>query len=194
MTKDLKMIIITLIISCLTLIAVSVGIFLNFKSNRSTLTTIANFELAITAKVEDVKTEVLSKIQDFHNSTHSKVDTTKTEIQTTVKENFNFVHEELITKAKESDVNNYNAIQSAKKAVLESLEPKMNELNTETQSSLVTLKSETNQYLQKLSTDINSKIDLALLSQEKQQTELINEVKNKFSKIIEEIKSPLTLD
>ncbi len=66
---------------------------------------------------------------------------------------------------------------------MESLEPKMNELKTET-----TL------YLQKLTTDINSKVDTALQAQEKQQTELINEVKNKFSKIIEEIKSPLTLD
>ena len=100
----------------------------------------------------------------------------------------------VIIKAKESDVNNYNAIEAAKKAVLESLEPKMNELKTETQSSLETLKSETNQHLQKLSTDISSKVDTALQAQEKQQTELINEVKNKFSKIIEEIKSPLTLD
>ena len=177
------MIIATLIISCLTLIAVSVGLFLNFKSNRNTLTTIVNFEEAMTTKVENVKKEILSKIQDFHNSTHSKVDTTKTEIQTTVKDNSKFVHEELITKAKESDVNNYNAIEAAKKSVLESLESKMNELKTET-----TL------YLQKLTTDINSKVDTALQAQEKQQTELINEVKNKFSKIIEEIKSPLTLD
>lgn len=188
------MILTTLIFSCLTLIAVSVGLFLNFKSNRKTLTTIANFEEAITTKVENVKSEILLKIQDFHNSTHSKVDTIKTEIQTTVLDNSKFVHEELIIKTKESDVNNYNAIEAAKKAVLESLEPKMNELKTETQSSLETLKSETNQHLQKLSTDINSKVDTALQAQEKQQTELINEVKNKFSKIIEEIKSPLTLD
>ena len=188
------MIIATLIISCLTLIAVSVGLFLNLKSNRTTLTTIANFEEAITTKVENIKSEILSKIQDFNSSTHTMVDTTKTEIQTTVKDNSKFVHEQLITNAKESDVNNYNAIESAKKAILESLEPKMNELKTETLSSLASLKSETNQYIQKLSTDINAKIDTALQAQEKQQTELINEVKNKFSKIIEEIKSPLTLD
>lgn len=188
------MIIVTLIISCLTMIAVGTGLFLNLKSNRKTLTTIADMEEAITKKVENVKSEILSKILELNNSTHSKVDTTKTEIQTTVEDNSKFVHQGLITKAKESDVNNYNAIESAKEAVLESLEPKMNELKTETQTSLISLKSETNQYLQKLSTDINSKVDTALQAQEKQQTELINEVKNKFSKIIEEIKSPLTLD
>ena len=86
------MIIATLIISCLTLIAVSVGLFLNLKSNRNTLTTIANFEEAITTKVENVKTEILSKLQDFNSSTHSKVDTAKTEIQATVKDNSKFVH------------------------------------------------------------------------------------------------------
>lgn len=184
----------TLIISCLTLIAVSVGLFLNLKSNRNTLTTIANFEEMITKKVENVKSEILSKIQELNNSTYSMVDTTKTEIQTMVMDNSKFVHEELITKAKESDVNNSNAIESAKKAVLETLEQKINELKTETQTSLTSLKTETNQYLQKLLTDINSKIDTALQAQEQQQTELINEVKNKFSKIIEEIKNPLTLD
>lgn len=188
------MIIATLIISCLTLIVVSVGLFLNYKSNQKTLTTIANFDESITAKIEDVKSEILFKIQDFHTSTHSMVDTTKSEIQTTVKDNSKFIHEELITKAKESDVNTYNAIEAAKKAVLESLESKMNDLKIETQSSFETLKNETHQYSQKLSTDINSKVDTALQAQEKQQTELINEVKNKFSKIIEEIKSPLTLD
>lgn len=194
MTKHLKMIIAILIISCITLIALNVGLFLKLKSNRNIFTTITNFEEAITTKVENLKTEILSKIEDLHNRTHSKVETTKTEIQTTVKDNSKFVHEELITKAEESDINNYNAIEAAKKTVLESLEPKMNELKTETKSSLETLKSETNQHLQKLSTDINSKVDTALQAQEKQQAELINEVKNKFSKIIEEIKSPLTLD
>ena len=177
------MILTTLIISCLTLIAISVGLFLNLKSNRNTLTTIANFEEAILGKVENVKSEILSKIIELNNNTHLKVDTTKTEIQTTVNDSSKFVYEQLITKTKESDVNNYNAIESAKKAVLESLEPRINELKTET-----------NLYLQKHSTDINSKVDTALQAQEKQQTELLNEVKNKFSKIIEEIKSPLTLD
>lgn len=177
------MILTTLIISCLTLIAISVGLFLNLKSNRNTLTTIANFEEVILGKVENVKSEILSKIIELNNNTHLKVDTTKTEIQTTVKDSSKFVYEQLITKTKESDVNNYNAIESAKKAVLESLEPRINELKTEI-----------NLYLQKHSTDINSKVDTALQAQEKQQTELLNEVKNKFSKIIEEIKSPLTLD
>jgi hypothetical protein len=173
------MILTTLIISCLTLIVVSVGLFLNLKSNRNIMTTIANFEESITAKVESVKSEISSKIQDFNDSTHSKFDTTKTEIQTTVKDNSKFVHEKLITTAKESDLNNYNAIESAKKVVIESLEHKMNE---------------TNLHLQKNSSDINSKVDMALQAQEKQQSELINEVQTKFSKIIEEIKSPLTLD
>lgn len=194
MTKDLKMIIATLIISCLTLIVVSVGLFLSIKSNRSVLTTISNFDEAINTKLENIKSEILSKIQDFNISTHSKVDITKTEIQTTVKDNTKFVYEELITKANESDINNHSAIESAKKAVLQSLEPKMNELKTDTQSSIASLKDETIHYLQKLSSDINSKVDTALQTQEKYQTELINEVKTKFSKIIDEIKSPLTLD
>ena len=194
MTKDLKMIVATLIISCLTLIAVGVGLFLSLKSKHKTLATIADLEETITQNVENVKKEILSKIEELNNSTNSKVDATKTEIQTTVANNSKYVYEELITKAKESDVNNYNAVESAKRAVLESLEPKINELKTETQSSLAALKSETNQYLQKISTDINSKVDTALQAQEKQQAELIDEVKTKFSKIIEEIKSPLTLD
>ena len=79
--KDKKMIIATLIISCLTLIAVSVGLFLNFKSNRNTLLAIANFEEAINKNVGDAKNEILTKLQDANNSTNSKLDTSKTEIQ-----------------------------------------------------------------------------------------------------------------
>lgn len=188
------MIVATLIISCLTLIAVSVGLFLNFKLNRNTLTTIANFEEGVMFKVDHLKNEIYSKLQDFNNRTHSQVDATKIEIQTTVEHNSKFIHEEMIAKAKDSEVNNHNSIESAKKAVLDSLEPKMNQIKTETQSSLTSLKNETNQYLQKFITDVNLKVDTALQVQVKQQAELTNEVKNKFSKIIEEIKSPLTLD
>lgn len=188
------MIVATLIISCLILIIVGIAFFLNLKSNRNTLTTIAAFEEAITMKVEEAKTEIFLKIQDSSNSTHTIVDTAKTEIQTTVKDNLKFVHEELITKVKESDVNNYNAIESVKKTVLESLEHKMNELKIETQSSLGSLKIETSEYFQRISDGINAKVDIALHTQERQQSELINEVKTKFSNIIEEIKSPLTID
>ena len=66
---------------------------------------------------------------------------------------------------------------------MESLEPKVNDL-----------KAQTTQHLQKLSAEINSKIDAALQAQEQRHTDLINEVKEKFGKIIDEIKSPLTLD
>lgn len=177
------MILIILILSGLILIAVCIGLFLNFKSNRNTLLAIANFEEAINKNVEKLKNEVLSKLQDANSSTSSKLDSSKAEIQSTVKDNSKIVHEEIITKAKESDVNNYNAITSAKSAVLESLEPKV-----------IDLKAETTQHLQKLSTELNSKIDAALQAQEQRQTDLINEVKEKFGKIIEEIKSPLTLD
>jgi hypothetical protein len=177
------MIIATLIISCLTLIAVSVGLFLNYKSNRTILLTITNFEEAVNKNIEDAKNATLLKLQEINNSTNSKLDTSKSEIQNTVKDNSKFVHEEIVAKVKESDINNYNAITSAKTAVLESLEPKVADLKTET-----------TQFLQKLSTEVNSKIDTALQSQEQRHADLINEVKEKFGKIIEEIKSPLTLD
>jgi hypothetical protein len=177
------MIIATLIISCLTLIAVSVGLFLNYKSNRNTLLTIADFEEAVNKNIEDAKNATLLKLQEINTSTNTKLDTSKTEIQTTVKDNSKFVHEEIAAKVKESDINNYNAITSAKTAVLESLEPKVADLKTET-----------TQFLQKLSAEVNSKIDTALQAQEQRHTDLINEVKEKFGKIIEEIKSPLTLD
>ncbi len=177
------MIIAILIISCITLIAVCIGLFLNLKANRNTLTIITNFGETTIAKIENLRSEVFSKIEDFNSSTHSNIDITRTAIQTTVKDNSKFMQEELLSKAKESDVNNFNAIESGKKAILESLEPKISEL-----------KIEINQYFQKLSTDINSKVDTALQTQEKQQTGLISEVQNKFNKIIEEIKSPLNLD
>jgi len=177
------MIIATLIISCLTLIAVSVGLFLNYKSNRTILLTITNFEEAVNKNIEDAKNATLLKLQEINNSTNSKLDTSKSEIQNTVKDNSKFVQEEIVAKVKESDINNYNAITSAKTAVLESLEPKVADLKTET-----------TQFLQKLSTEVNSKIDIALQSQEQRHADLVNEVKEKFGKIIEEIKSPLTLD
>ena len=177
------MIIATLIISCLTLIAVGVTLFLNYRSNRNILLTIASFEEVITKNVEDAKIEIFSKLQDANSSTNSKIETSKTEIQNTVKDNSKFVHEEIVSKVKESNINNYNAITFAKTAVLESLEPKVTDL-----------KAETTQHLQKLSTEFNSKIDAALQAQEQRHTDLINEVKEKFGKIIEEIKSPLTLD
>jgi hypothetical protein len=84
---------------------------------------------------------------------------------------------------KESDANNYSAINSSKTAILESLEPKISDL-----------KKETSQSFEKLSVEINAKIDTALQAQEQRQIDLINEVKAKFAKIIEEIKTPLTLD
>jgi hypothetical protein len=174
------MIIATLIISCLTLIVVSVGLFLNYKSTGKTLLTIANFEKAVNKNIEDAKNASLLKAQEINNTTNSKLDTSKSEIQNTVQVNSKFVHEEIVAKVKESDINNYNAITSAKTAVLESLEPKVADLKTETI-----------QFLQKLSSEVNSKIDTA---QEQRHSDLINEVKEKFEKIIEEIKSPLTLD
>lgn len=177
------MIIATLIISCLTLISVSVGLFLNYKSNRKTLLTIANFEEAVNKNIENAKNETISKLQEINNNINSKLDVSKTEIQNTVNENSKFVREEIVNKVKESDIDNYKAITSAKTAVLESLEPKVADLKTET-----------TQYLQKLSTEVNSKIDAALQAQEQRQTDLINEVKEKFGKIIDEIKSPLNLD
>lgn len=188
------MIIATFIISCLTLIAVSIGIVLTLKSKRSTLATIAQCEQLITARVENVEAEIQFKLQEFTNNVLSRVDTTKAEIQTTVTNNAKFVHEELIAKIKESNINNYNAIESVRKAILESLEPKINELKRENQSSLESLKGETNQYLLKLSVDLNSKVDTALQVHEKQQNELIDEVNTKFGKIIDEIKRPLTID
>lgn len=169
----------TLIISCLMLIAVSVGLFLNHKSTSNILLTIANLEDAIFKKVEEAKNETLLNMKEINN----KLDASKLEIQNTVKDNSKFVHEEIVIKVKESDINNYNAITAAKTAVLESLEPKV-----------ANLKAETTQSLQKLSTEINSKFDSALQTQEQRHIDLINEVKEKFGKIIEEIKSPLTLD
>jgi uncharacterized membrane protein len=177
------MIIATFIISCLTLIAVSVGLLLNYKSNRTVRLTIASFEAAVNKNIEDAKNASLLKLQEINNSTNSKLDTYKSEIQNTVKDNSKYVHEEIVAKVKESGINNYNTITSAKTAVLESLEPKVEDLKTETI-----------QFLQKLSIEVNLKIDTALQSQEQRNTDLINEVKEKFGKIIEEIKSPLTLD
>ncbi len=162
------MIIITLIISCLTLIAVSVGLFLTHKSTRNILLTIANFETTLNKNVENSKNDIIAKSIEIYNSTVSKFDASKNEIQNVVKE---------------CDTNSHNAITSAKNTILESLEPKV-----------VDLKTETAQYLQKLSTEVNSKIDAALQAQEQRHTDLINEVKEKFGKIIDEIKSPLTLD
>jgi hypothetical protein len=94
------MIIATLIISCLILIAVSIGLFLNYKSNLKTISTITSFEEGISTNIEDLKNEVLLKIKELHTNVHAAVEISKAEIQTTVKDNSKFIHEELVTKLK----------------------------------------------------------------------------------------------
>lgn len=177
------MLITILVFSISTFLFVGVVLLFNYKTAQKMLSTFAEHEKSTYGLIENSKKELLDKIENLIGEVASKLESAKSEMQTDVKQQTDLLLKEIAIKAQESNVSNQNIVTTAKTSLFETLEP-----------IIKNAALEINANLERLAADGNIKIESSLRAQEQRQHELSNEIKLKFDAVIDEIKTPLTID
>ena len=189
--------IILLVIVSLTFIAVGTGLFLNHKNNLNITAKIVGGQENITQHITSIRNEMVDKIQQLSVDTSSRIEATKIEYISTLNNGIQKMQGDLSQLAKNME----NNISLSKSETITAILPTLNSVRDELQSTHNKLQKEIVPSLGNMREEIQStyiklqnEIDGQLKNHLQKQNEFANDVNGKFNKIIDEIKSPLTLD
>lgn len=158
------MILTILILEILTIIAIGLGFLKNYHKGKKIKEQLEIFEIKIFQDLSTIKSEHKLKFEELEKSINSKIENTKTT---------------LIEVFEKTSININNNIQTSNLT-----------LQTEFQKTLDII----TKFISESENEIKLKIENSLKYQELQQIKSLDNVEQKFQKIIDEIKSPLSLD
>ena len=186
-----------LVIVCITFIALSIGLYLNHKNSLIISAKITASQDHVIQDIARLKNEMNEKIQQLRGDTYSRIDASKNECISTINSGMQKIESEIVESGKnlrdsisQSKSETVSSILSALNSVREDLLAAQQKLQKDMVSSHGDMKDQFHVAFNKMQHEIDAQITNSIFKQ----NEFSLDVNNKFNKIIDEIKSPLTLD
>lgn len=173
----------TLIVACLTLIAVGIGLFINHKTNEKLTDQIKVVEEKTKQDIFATREEILEKIKIFKDDIFKHLDNSAIEIKNSILEKTEQVNTDVALR-----------IEGTEKSVNSNMTTVKTDLIEIFEASLKSVQSEVQTILAKTEIEVKSKIDSSLKIQQDQQLKSFANTEEKFQEVINEIKKPLSLD
>lgn len=180
----------TIIISSLILIAVGVGLFLNYKTNLKLVGQLRGFEEKINHSITTCKDEIINSNKRNHTEYSKLLENATNELEKSSQEKFKVITENIETL--KTDVINKveNKYDDTKGEIKNSYDALLKETVETIQVSFV----ETQTDVLNTGTDIINKVVSSLKTQGEKQIDVLTNIDTNFEKVLNEIKNPLTLD
>ncbi len=187
------MVIAILIIVCLTLVAISVSLFLNNKAMLRTIARIDSLEIKNENDLKNLRAEFSDKLQVSFSEIGNKVDTSSTQLLESIETAFS-VTSTKVSNAKGELQGNIEKLQNELKEKITEGQLANNKAATVIQDEIISFGTKLNNSLSQVANELKAKHDNVINSQQEWQKNLTTELGSKFNGILEEIKNPLPLD
>lgn len=177
------MLIALLVLICLILITTFLLLFKAYKSETKVLNEISSIKETLDIIISKNQSDTLLKLNELRLTIESLSASSLSNLSSLINSNKGDIISEIQTKTKESDINNYNVINESKNNVIKSIESNTSDIQK-------TIENKSNQ----TKSDVLNSFENYNSNTINRENQLRKELVESVDKILQEIKSPLSLD